>query len=78
MKEYEEEDYDVIINCSPGTATLTAALTILSMARNRRLLYFSQDETVEIKHKMIEIMANKINFKEFIENVSEELSYPVD
>ena len=78
LEEYEKAGYDVIINSSPGTATLTSALTILSMASNRQLLYYSQDETIEIKDKMIEIMENKINFKEFIENVSEELSYPDD
>jgi hypothetical protein len=74
LDSYEKEGYDVIINSSPGTTTLSSALAILSMESNRRLLYYSQDEKMEIKDKMIEIMDNKLDFKELIEKVSEDLS----
>jgi hypothetical protein len=74
LDSYEKEGYDIIVNCSPGTTTLSAALTILSMESNRRLLYYSQNEKVEIENKMIEIMDNKLHFKDIIEKISEELS----
>lgn len=74
LDEYEFKEYSIIINCSPGTATVSSALTILSMEKNRKLLYYSQDSKVDPDYKMQEIMENKLSIKDVIEKVSEELS----
>lgn len=74
IEEEEKKGYEIILNCSPGTVAVSACLTILSMQRNRRLLYYSQDKQITPKYRMQEIMENKLDFKELIEKISEELS----
>lgn len=73
LDDYENE-YDIIINSTPGTVTLTSALALLSMKGNRRLLYYNQDSSIPLKYRMTEIIDNKLNFKDLIERISEELS----
>jgi hypothetical protein len=74
LEDYPNEEYDIVINCTPGTATLSSALSILSMADNRRLIYYNQNNDIPINNRMMEIAENKLEFKELIEQVAEDLS----
>jgi hypothetical protein len=73
-QKHDIKPYDIVINCTPGTVTLSSALSILSMADNRRLIYYNQNKEIPISNRMMEIAENKLEFKELIEQVAEDLS----
>ncbi|MDR1222290.1 MAG: hypothetical protein LBL07_05350 [Tannerella sp.] len=74
LETYPIENNDIVINSTPGTVTLSSALSILSMADNRRLIYYNQNNDIPINNRMMEIAENKLEFKELIEQVAEDLS----
>lgn len=69
IDKYNKNRYKIIVNCTSGTAAPTCALSILSMKSNRQLLYCRQDNGV-----VTPIMTNKFDFKDLMDEISEELS----